>query len=153
MPTNEILPLTVWEQLPVVASMFLLMLIMFFWILKSRKEDQEFQAKQQQFNAEQQKEWQDFIAGQDDKWRQFNKEQRAENTDAQKCVEVSMQGLTIVIQDLVNESREMRKDSKEFYASFHRHDAQAKEILDKVINGNAKPAPATRAKKTTITKE
>ena len=148
MPTNELLPPTVWDQLPVVGTMFLFILIMFVWILKSRKEDQEFQAKQQkaiqeaqekqqEFSAKQQAEWQEFMAGQDDKWRNFNKEQRAENTDAQKCVEQSMQGLTTVIQELVVEMRETRSDLKD-------HDNQAKVILNEVQKNNSKVMPKTR---------
>lgn len=150
MPTNELLPPTVWDQLPVVGTMFLFILIMFVWILKSRKEDQEFQAKQQkaiqeaqekqqEFSAKQQAEWQEFMASQDDKWRNFNKEQRAENTDAQKCVEQSMQGLTTVIQELVVEMRETRSDLKD-------HDNQAKVILNEVQKNNSKVTPKTRTK-------
>lgn len=150
MPTNELLPPTVWDQLPVVGTMFLFILIMFVWILKSRKEDQEFQAKQQkaiqdaqekqqEFSAKQQAEWQEFMAGQDDKWRNFNKEQRAENTDAQKCVEQSMQGLTTVIQELVAEMRETRSDLKD-------HDNQAKVILNEVQKNNSKVMPKTRVR-------
>ena len=151
MPTNELLPPTVWDQLPVVGTMFLFILIMFVWILKSRKEDQEFQAKQQkaiqeaqekqqEFSAKQQAEWQEFMASQDDKWRNFNKEQRAENTDAQKCVEQSMQGLTTVIQELVVEMRETRSDLKD-------HDNQAKVILNEVQKNNSKVTPKTRVRK------
>ena len=151
MPTNELLPPTVWDQLPVVGTMFLFILIMFVWILKSRKEDQEFQAKQQkaiqeaqekqqEFSAKQQAEWQEFMASQDDKWRNFNKEQRAENTDAQKCVEQSMQGLTTVIQELVVEMRETRSDLKD-------HDNQAKVILNEVQKNNGKVTPKTRVRK------
>lgn len=151
MPTNELLPPTVWDQLPVVGTMFLFILIMFVWILKSRKEDQEFQAKQQkaiqeaqekqqEFSAKQQAEWQKFMASQDDKWRNFNKEQRAENTDAQKCVEQSMQGLTTVIQELVVEMRETRSDLKD-------HDNQAKVILNEVQKNNSKVTPKTRVRK------
>ena len=151
MPTNELLPPTVWDQLPVVGTMFLFILIMFVWILKSRKEDQEFQAKQQkaiqeaqekqqEFSAKQQAEWQEFMASQDDKWRNFNKEQRAENTDAQKCVEQSMQGLTTVIQELVVEMRETRSDLKD-------HDNQAKVILNEVQKNSSKVTPKTRVRK------
>ena len=150
MPTNELLPPTVWDQLPVVGTMFLFILIMFVWILKSRKEDQEFQAKQQkaiqeaqekqqEFSAKQQAEWQEFMASQDDKWRNFNKEQRAENTDAQKCVEQSMQGLTTVIQELVVEMRETRSDLKD-------HDNQAKVILNEVQKNSGKVTPKPRTK-------
>ena len=154
MPTNELLPATVWDQLPVVGVMFLFILILFVYVLKSRKDDQafqakqqkenqEFQTKQQEFNAKQQAEWQEFMAGQDDKWRNFNKEQRAENTEAQKCVETSMQGLTTVIQELVGEMRETRSDIRNTRSDLKHHDAQAKEILTAVT----KAAPGTRTKK------
>jgi hypothetical protein len=91
--------------------------------------------------------WQKFMFDIDEKWRAFNREQRETNQQSMNCVESSLKDLTTVTQGLVNEMREMRQDSKEFYERFHQHDAQAKEILHEVKNG--KPAPKPRAKKPT----
>ena len=82
----------------------------------------------------------------EEQWRIFNRDQRKENNEC-------MQGLTDVIQQLLMQVKEMREDDAVFQERFHAHDAQAKLILDKVTNGNAKPVTATRAKKTTTTKE
>lgn len=134
-PTAELLPTAVWEQAPYLGIMFIFMLFVFFWLLKSRKEDQEFQAKQQ-------KEWQNFIREQDTTWRAFSQEQRKENNCAMAEVNGTLKDVVTVSHALVSEVREMRADDHLVYQMLIDHDRQAKEILDMV----RKPAPKPRTK-------
>lgn len=134
-PTAELLPTTVWEQAPYLGIMFIFMLFVFFWLLKSRKEDQEFQAKQQT-------EWQNFIREQDTTWRTFSQEQRKENNCAMAEVNGTLKDVVTVSHALVSEVREMRADDHLVYQMLMDHDKQAREILDLVKN----PAPKPRTK-------
>jgi len=122
------IPFTAWEQAVFVVLFILTVLGLLGWFTKQSDK------------------WQNFIAQMNEQWRTFNRDQRKENNDC-------MQGLTDVIQQLLMQVKEMREDDAVFQERFHAHDVQAKEILDKVTNGNAKPVTATRAKKTTTTKE
>lgn len=134
-PTADLLPTTAWEQAPYLGIMFIFMLFVLFWILKSRKEDQEFQAKQQT-------EWQNFIREQDTTWRTFSQEQRKENNCAMAEVNGTLKDVVTVSHALVSEVREMRADDHIVYQMLMDHDKQAKEILDLV----KKPAPKPRTK-------
>lgn len=127
MTGGELLPATAWEQAAIIGIFIVFVGILLTWF--SKQSDK----------------WQKFMFDIDEKWRAFNKEQRDTNLASMNCVEGSLKDLTTVTQGLVSEVREMRDDSKAFYESFHQHDIQAKEILDKVTNG--KPAPKPRAKK------
>jgi len=135
MTGGELLPATAWEQAAIIGIFIVFAIFVFGWLAKSRKEDRSFQ-------AEESNKWQVFIGSLDDKWRQFNKEQRTENNDSLKCVENSLKDLTTVTQGLVSEVKEMRSDTSVFFASFQGHDEQAKQILAAV----QKPAARTRAK-------
>ena len=104
-------------------------IFIFGWLAKSRKEDRSFQ-------AEESNKWQVFIGSLDDKWREFNKEQREENNCAMADVNASLSNLTRTTGDLARSVEEMRSDIQE-------HDRQAKEILALV----QKPTPKPRAKK------
>ena len=158
-PTAELLPTTVWEQAPYLGIMFIFMLFVLFWILKSRKEDQEFQAKQQkstqdfqtkqqEFNREQQTEWQNFIREQDATWRAFSQEQRKENNCAMAEVNGTLKDVVTVSHALVSEVREMRADDHLVYQMLMDHDKQAKAILDLVKK--PEPKPRTKASKPEI---
>lgn len=71
----------------------------------------------------------------DDKWREFNKQQREENNCAMQDVNAGLKNLTKVTYGLVQEVKEMREDSRRFSNEvFRDHDLQAKEILDHVKN-------------------
>jgi len=124
------IPFTAWEQAVFVVLFITMVIGLLYWF--SKQSDK----------------WQKFMFDIDEKWRQFNKEQREANLQSMNCVEGSLKDLTTVTQGLVNEMREMRQDSKEFYERFHQHDAQAKEILHEVKT-NGKPAPKPRVKKDT----
>jgi hypothetical protein len=124
----ETIPYAAWEQAVFVALFIFFAIGMLYWF--SKQSDK----------------WQKFMFDIDEKWRAFNREQRDSNQESMNCVEGSLKDLTIVTQGLVNEVKEMREDSKEFYASFREHDAQAKEILAEVKT-NGKPAPKPRVKK------
>ena len=130
----EVIPATAWEQAAIIGIFIVFVGILLNWF--SRQSDK----------------WQKFMFDIDEKWRQFNKEQRETNLQSMTCVENSMKDLTTVTQGLVSEVREMRSDSMKFYEDFHAHDAQAKEILSKVET-NGKPAPKPRAKKTDASAE
>ncbi len=123
------IPFTAWEQAVFVVLFITMVIGLLYWF--SKQSDK----------------WQKFMFDIDEKWRAFNREQRDSNQESMNCVEGSLKDLTTVTQGLVNEMREMRQDSKEFYERFHQHDAQAKEILHEVKNG--KPAPKPRVKKDT----
>ena len=123
---SQAIPFTAWEQAVFVGLFIVLVVMLLGWFTKQSDK------------------WQKFMFDIDEKWRQFNKEQRDTNLEAMNCVEGSLKDLTTVTQGLVSEVREMRDDSKAFYESFHAHDIQAKEILAQV----QKPAPKPRAKKT-----
>jgi len=138
-PTTELLPNTVWEQAPYLGIMFIFMLFVFFWLLKSRSNDQEFQAQQQ-------KEWQDFIKEQDTTWRNFSQEQRKENNHSMNEVNGSLRDLTTVSQELVNQIKEMRMDTSLVYQRIEKHDDQAREFFEVIKN-----PPKPRTKKPPIT--
>jgi len=124
------IPFTAWEQAVFVVLFITMVIGLLYWF--SKQSDK----------------WQKFMFEIDEKWRAFNREQRETNQQSMNCVEGSLKDLTTVTQGLVNEIREMRQDSKEFYERFHQHDAQAKEILAEVKT-NGKPAPKPRVKKDT----
>ena len=124
------IPFTAWEQAVFVVLFITMVIGLLYWF--SKQSDK----------------WQKFMFDIDEKWRAFNREQRETNLQSMNCVESSLKDLTTVTQGLVNEMREMRQDSKEFYASFREHDQQAKEILAEVKT-NGKPAPKPRVKKDT----
>jgi len=124
------IPFTAWEQAVFVVLFITMVIGLLYWF--SKQSDK----------------WQKFMFDIDEKWRAFNREQRETNLQSMNCVESSLKDLTTVTQGLVNEMREMRQDSKEFYERFHQHDAQAKEILHEVKT-NGKPAPKPRVKKDT----
>ena len=124
------IPFTAWEQAVFVVLFITMVIGLLYWF--SKQSDK----------------WQKFMFDIDEKWRAFNREQRETNLQSMNCVENALTNLTTVTQGLVNEMREMREDSKEFYASFREHDQQAKEILAEVKT-NGKPAPKPRVKKDT----
>ena len=122
----ELIPLTAWQQAAVVCLFIVLVILLLNWFSKQSKN------------------WQDFIDKSNEKWREFNREQREENNCAMNDVKGSLQDLTTVTQALVSEVKEMRSDTSVFLGSFAQHDLQAREILNEV----KKTAPAkSRAKK------
>jgi len=121
----ELIPLTAWQQAAVVCLFVVLVILLLNWFSKQSKN------------------WQDFIDRSNEKWREFNREQREENNCAMNDVKGSLQDLTTVTQALVNEVKEMRSDTSVFLGSFAQHDLQAREILNEV----KKPASKSRAKK------
>ncbi len=128
---SQAIPFTAWEQAAIIGIFIVFVGILLTWFSKQADK------------------WQKFMFDIDEKWRQFNKEQRDTNLEAMNCVEGSLKDLTTVTQGLVSEVREMRDDSKAFYESFHAHDIQAKEILAQV----QKPAPKPRSTKSTTQQE
>ncbi len=130
MEVVEAVPYSAWEQAVFVALFVVFVVGILSWF--SKQSDK----------------WQKFMFDIDDKWRQFNREQRDSNQQSMNCVEGSLKDLTTVTQGLVSEVREMRDDSKAFYESFHAHDLQTKEILDKVA-ANGKPVTKPSPRKAT----
>jgi len=114
----ELIPLTAWQQAAVVCLFIVLVILLLNWFSKQSKN------------------WQDFIDKSNEKWREFNREQREENNCAMADVNASLSNLTKTTGDLARSVEEMRDDIKA-------HDAQAKEILAIV----QKPAPKPRVKK------
>jgi len=121
----ELIPLTAWQQAAVVCLFIVLVILLLNWFSKQSKN------------------WQDFIDKSNEKWREFNREQREENNCAMNDVKGSLQDLTTVTQALVSEVKEMRSDTSMFLGAFNQHDLQAREILNEV----KKPASRSRAKK------
>ena len=121
----ELIPLTAWQQAAIVCLFIVLVILLLNWFSKQSKN------------------WQDFIDRSNEKWREFNREQREENNCAMNDVKGSLQDLTTVTQALVSEVKEMRSDTSVFLGSFAQHDLQAREILNEV----KKPASKSRAKK------
>lgn len=116
---TESIPFTAWEQ-AVFVALFIVFVISLMGSLLAW------------FNRQSDK-WQKFMFDIDDKWRQFNKEQREENNCAMADVNAGLTNLTKVTEGLVQEVREMREDSRRFYSeTFKDHDTQAKEILEHV---------------------
>jgi len=116
---TESIPFTAWEQ-AVFVALFIVFVISLMGSLLAW------------FNRQSDK-WQKFMFDIDDKWRQFNKEQREENNCAMADVNAGLTNLTKVTEGLVQEVKEMREDSRRFYSeTFKDHDNQAKEILDHV---------------------
>ena len=123
----ELIPLTAWQQAAAVCLFIVFVILLLNWFSKQSKN------------------WQDFIDRSNEKWREFNREQREENNCAMNDVKGSLQDLTTVTQALVSEVKEMRSDTSVFLGSFAQHDLQAREILNEV----KKPTPTrSRAKKT-----
>ena len=114
----ELIPLTAWQQAAVVCLFIVLVILLLNWFSKQSKN------------------WQDFIDRSNEKWREFNREQREENNCAMADVNASLSNLTKTTGDLARSVEEMRTD-------IQAHDAQAKEILALV----QKPAAKPRAKK------
>ena len=114
----ELIPLTAWQQAAVVCLFIVLVILLLHWFSKQSKN------------------WQDFIDKSNEKWREFNREQREENNCAMADVNASLSNLTKTTGDLARSVEEMRTD-------IQAHDAQAKEILALV----QKPAAKPRAKK------
>lgn len=110
----ESIPFTAWEQAVFVALFIVLVIGLLAWFGKQSDK------------------WQKFMFDIDEKWRAFSREQREENNCAMAEVKDSLIDLTTVTQGLVHEVKEMREDSKSFYANFQIHDVQAKEILEHV---------------------
>ena len=121
----ELIPLTAWQQAAIVCLFIVLVILLLNWFSKQSKN------------------WQDFIDKSNEKWREFNREQREENNCAMNDVKGSLQDLTTVTQALVSEVKEMRSDTSVFMGGFAEHDMQTREIL----NAIKKPAPKPRAKK------
>jgi len=121
----ELIPLTAWQQAAIVCLFIVLVILLLNWFSKQSKN------------------WQDFIDRSNEKWREFNREQREENNCAMNDVKGSLQDLTTVTQALVSEVKEMRSDTSVFMGGFAEHDMQTREIL----NAIKKPAPKPRAKK------
>ena len=126
MTGGELLPATAWEQAAIIGIFIVFVGILLTWF--SKQSDK----------------WQKFMFDIDEKWREFNREQREENNCAMNDVKGSLQDLTTVTQALVSEVKEMRSDTSVFLGSFAQHDLQAREILNEV----KKPTPTrSRAKK------
>jgi preprotein translocase subunit SecF len=121
------IPFTAWEQAVFVVLFIVFVIGLLVWFGKQSDK------------------WQQFIAEMDDKWRLFNKEQRDQNLCAMDEVRNSVLNLTTVTQGLVQEVKEMRDDSMQFYREFAAHDNQAKVILQEVKNGNT-PKPKAKTK-------
>ena len=129
METTAQLPFTAWEQAVFVALFIVFVVGLLTWFTKQSNQ------------------WQSFIAKIEEQWRSFSREQRVENNQCISEMNKSIGDLTQVTQGLVNEVREMRSDSQQFYENFHAHDAQAKAILAEVKTNGRAPAKSTRAKK------
>ena len=121
----ELIPLTAWQQAAVVCLFIVLVILLLNWFSKQSKN------------------WQDFIDKSNEKWREFNREQREENNCAMNDVKGSLQDLTTVTQALVSEVKEMRSDTSVIMGEIHAYDGKMNEILAEV----KKPAPKPRAKK------
>ena len=118
MTGGELLPATAWEQAAIIGIFIVFVGILLTWFSKQADK------------------WQKFMFDIDEKWREFNREQREENNCAMADVNASLSNLTKTTGDLARSVEEMRTD-------IQAHDAQAKEILALV----AKAAPKPRAKK------
>ena len=121
----ELIPLTAWQQAAVVCLFIVLVILLLNWFSKQSKN------------------WQDFIDKSNEKWREFNREQREENNCAMNDVKGSLQDLTTVTQALVGEVKEMRSDTSVIMGEIHAYDGKMNEILAEV----KKPAPKPRVKK------
>ena len=125
MDGGELIPLTAWQQAAVVCLFIVLVILLLNWFSKQSKN------------------WQDFIDKSNEKWREFNREQREENNCAMNDVKGSLQDLTTVTQALVSEVKEMRSDTSVIMGEIHAYDGKMNEILAEV----KKPAPKPRVKK------
>lgn len=124
-----LLPFTAWEQAVFVALFIFFVIGLLMWF------------------SNQSKQWQDFIAQIDEKWRQFNEKQRTENNCAMSEVREAVSDLATVTQGLVSEVKEMREASSHFYEGFENHDKQARDILTTVTDLKQKSAGTNRPTK------
>lgn len=85
----KVIPMSAWEQAGVVILFIILIGILLKWF--SRQSDK----------------WQKFMFDIDDKWRQFNKEQRDENNKKMMDVEMSLKDLATVTSKLVDRVDDM----------------------------------------------
>ena len=113
------IPFTAWEQAVFVALFITFVVGLLVWFGKQSDK------------------WQKFMFEIDDKWREFNREQREENNCAMGDVEKSLKDLTQVTGKLVQTMDELRSDI------YHQHNNQVKEIAALI----QKPAPKPRVKK------
>lgn len=107
----DAVPIVAWQQAVIVVLFALFVGLLLNWFGKQSDK------------------WQKFMFDIDDKWRQFNKEQREENNSCMADVNAGLTNLTKVTEGLVMEVREMRADSRQFSEDLANHDKQAKEIL------------------------
>ena len=107
----DAVPIVAWQQAVIVVLFALFVGLLLNWFGKQSDK------------------WQKFMFDIDDKWRQFNKEQREENNSCMADVNAGLTNLTKVTEGLVMEVREMRADSRQFTEDLANHDKQAKEIL------------------------
>ena len=119
MTGGELLPATAWEQAAIIGIFIVFVGILLTWFSKQADK------------------WQKFMFDIDEKWREFNREQREENNCAMGDVEKSLKDLTQVTGKLVQTMDELRSDI------YHQHNNQVKEIAALV----QKPAPKPRVKK------
>jgi uncharacterized membrane protein len=119
MTGGELLPATAWEQAAIIGIFIVFVGILLTWFSKQADK------------------WQKFMFDIDEKWREFNREQREENNCAMGDVEKSLKDLTQVTGKLVQTMDELRSDI------YHQHNNQVKEIAALI----QKPAPKPRVKK------
>ena len=126
--TTQLIPFAAWEQAVFVALFIILVVGLLGWFTKQSDK------------------WQKFMLEIDEKWRAFNKEQRADNNCRMEEVNKAVGSLATVIQSLAVQVQRMGEMSEKFYEDFRDHDDQAKEILSKVT----KPTRAPRTNGTAI---
>jgi len=153
MDVTQLLPVTAWDQAVFASMFFLLVVYVFTWFQKVRKEDQQVRKEDQEFQANQQKEWQAFIEKVDDKWRAFNKEQRDCNNIALHEVENSVRDIISVTQGMILELKEMRSDNTIVYQMLVKQDDKSTEILQLIKSPQLEPKKKPIRKRTSETTE
>jgi preprotein translocase subunit SecF len=131
----ESIPFTAWEQAVFVVLVIVLVItLVAIW-------NREANASRV-FQAEQSREWQEFISGQDDKWRTFSKEQREANNTEMRSVSQSLRDLAQVTSGLAREVQEMRQESRVHADRSDLHNDELAKLIGQMLQ--AKP---TRSRK------
>lgn len=108
------IPLTAWQQAAIVVLFIIFVVLLLNWFSKQSQT------------------WRDFMLEMNNRWQEFNKAQRNENTNAMCDVSGNLQELVVITQEMVREVREMRVENRETIEALQAHDKRSIEIKNVV---------------------
>ena len=135
--TQPSIPMTAWEQMAAV-SLFVVFVLALLGGLLSWMDKQ--MSKMQTAQAKAQEDWQQFIEGQEEKWRKFISDERAVYAGARKEDRDKIDGFAEGLARLTNLIAEFRQD-------FNAHVAGEDAKFEMMLDAKARAELATRTRK------